>query len=484
MFHKLTLTELSHLLDQKKVSSVELYRYFLERLSLDKDLNSVVSVLESLGLEQAKKADNMRANDEHTSPLCGIPLAIKDNLCTKDHITTSCSKMLEHYTPPYHATVIEKMLDAGCVPLAKTNMDEFAMGSTTETSYFGACRNPWHTNHVPGGSSGGSASIVAARLLPASLGTDTGGSIRQPAAFCGLTGLKPTYGNVSRYGLMAFASSLDQIGPLGLTAEDVGLFMNVIAGHDPKDMTSIRQPQQDFNKELNQNIKGLKIGIADSFFTDALSPEVGDKIYSVIDQLCAMGAKKVKVSIDTAKYAVPTYYIIAPSECSSNLSRYDGAKYGYRCENPENLQDLYKRSRSEGFGAEVKRRIILGTFALSSGYYDAYYQKAKAAAERITADLNSSFDDVDVIISPTAPSVAYPMNYTKNPLEMYLSDIYTIPANLSGLPAISAPAGFSDGLPVGFQLMGPRLSDAKLIGIVHQFQKVSDWHTQIPKDYI
>ena len=479
--HNKTIAELSAGLKAGDFSSVELTQSYLDRInSLDEQLNSFITVTPELALEQAKQADEQRAAG-NAGILNGIPLAQKDIFCTKD-VKTSCgSKMLDPFISPYNATTINKFNDSGAVMLGKTNMDEFAMGSSNETSWYGAVQNPWRKNAVPGGSSGGSAAAVAAQLAPAATGTDTGGSIRQPASFCGITGLKPTYGRVSRYGMIAFASSLDQAGPMTRTAEDAALMLNVMAGYDPRDSTSVEEAVPDYTADLNETMAGLKIGLPKEYFSEGLDDAVAKVIESAVKEYEKMGAIIKEISLPTSNLAVPTYYIIAPSECSSNLSRMDGVRFGHRCDAPKDLNDLYIRSRGEGFGTEVKRRILVGTYALSEGFYDAYYVKAQKTRRLISNDFNQAFADVDVIMGPAAPSTAFNIGeLTDDPITMYLSDIYTIAVNLAGLPGMSIPAGFANGMPVGLQLIGKHFAESKLLNIAHQFQQVTDWHSRTP----
>lgn len=482
--HTKTLLELSQALHTREISSVELTRYFLDRIArYDGQLNSFITVTEDIALSQATAAD-AQLQDGTAGQLCGIPLAHKDIFCTFG-VKTSCgSKMLDNFIAPYNATVVEKIRDAGMVMLGKTNMDEFAMGSSNETSYYGAVKNPWDIQAVPGGSSGGSAAALAARLAPIATGTDTGGSIRQPAALCGLTGLKPTYGLVSRYGMIAFASSLDQGGPIAHNAEDAALLMGAMAGFDNRDSTSLDRPVENYTAHLNDSIAGLKVGLPKEYFSDGLDPEVGKVIDVAIKQLEKAGATLHEIRLPNTDLAVPVYYIIAPAECSSNLSRFDGVRYGYRCQNPTDLIDLYKRSRGEGFGSEVKRRIMIGTYALSAGYYDAYYLKAQQIRRLISEDFKQAFQHVDVILGPTSPTVAFNIGEkVDDPVTMYLSDIYTIAVNLAGLPAMSIPAGFVKQRPVGMQLIGNYLQEAKLLNVAHQYQQLTDWHQQIPAQF-
>jgi len=483
MHHK-TIAELSGELAAKNISSVELTQHFLERIKrFDPALNSFITVTEEYALNAAQAADNQRQKGQ-AGTLTGIPIAHKDIFCT-DGIKTTCgSKMLDNFIAPYDATIVKNLKTAGTVILGKTNMDEFAMGSSNETSYYGTVKNPWNTAYVPGGSSGGSSAAVAARLTPAATGTDTGGSIRQPAALCGITGLKPTYGRSSRYGMIAFASSLDQAGLFAQTAEDIALLLKAMAGFDEKDSTSVNEPVFDYTATLNDSIKGLRIGLPKEYFSDGLSDEVAKIIQAAIKEYEKLGAVIEEISLPHTALSVPAYYVIAPAECSSNLARYDGVRYGYRCTNPVDLQDLYERSRSEGFGTEVKRRIMIGTYALSTGYYDAYYLKAQKIRRLIRDDFVTAFKKVNVILSPTTPSPAFKIGEkTNDPISMYLSDIYTIAANLAGLPGISLPAGFVKQLPIGMQLIGNLFGEAKLLNIAHQYQTITDWHKQSPEGF-
>lgn len=482
--YRQTLSELSDALAQKRISSVELTRHFIDRINLHNPvLNSFITVTVDAAMEQARAADAKRARDEAT-PLTGIPMAHKDIFCTSD-IRTSCgSKMLDNFIAPYDATVVEQLNNAGMVIVGKTNMDEFAMGSSNETSYYGAVTNPWKENHVPGGSSGGSAAAVAAGLIPMATGTDTGGSIRQPAALCGITGLKPTYGLVSRYGMIAFASSLDQGGPMTRSAEDAALVLNHMAGFDPRDSTSVEQPAIDYTDNLDSSLDGLKIGLPKQYFNESLDSEVAVVIDNAIRELEKLGAAISDIELPNAHLSIPAYYVIAPAECSSNLSRYDGVRFGYRCDKPRDLLDLYCRTRAEGFGREVKRRIMIGTYALSAGYYDAYYLKAQQIRRLLQQDFKNAFTDVDVIVGPTTPDVAFSMGErTEDPVSMYLSDIFTVSVNLAGLPAMSIPAGFKNGLPVGLQLIGNYFQESRLLNIAHRFQTITDWHRRIPEAF-
>ncbi len=481
--HNKTLTELAAGLRSKQFSSVELTQAFLARIKQHQNLNSFVTVTEELALQQAQQADQRLASGD-SSALTGIPIAQKDIFCTQGVKTTCGSKMLDNFIAPYNATVVDKFNQAGSVLLGKLNMDEFAMGSSNETSFYGATQNPWATDCVPGGSSGGSAAAVAARLAPAVTGTDTGGSIRQPAALCGITGLKPTYGRVSRYGMIAYASSLDQGGPMARSAEDAALLMQVMAGFDPKDSTSVDQSIPDYSASLNDSLQGLKIGLPKQFFSADLDSQMASTIQAAIGEYQKLGAEVVEVSMPTLDLAIPAYYVIASAECSSNLSRYDGVRFGYRCQNPADLTDLYTRSRGEAFGAEVKRRILMGTYALSAGYYDAYYLKAQQVRRLISDDFKRALSEVDVLMGPVTPSPAFKIGEkTGDPIQMYLSDIYTIAINLAGLPALSIPAGFIDQKPVGLQVIGNYFSEAKLLNIGHRYQQVTHWPQQVPKGF-
>ena len=481
--HNLTLTELAAGLRSKDFSSVELTQTYLDRIQRHASLNAFITVPEERALDQARAADQRLASGD-AAPLTGLPIAQKDIFCTLG-VKTSCgSKMLDNFVAPYNATVVERFNQAGAVMLGKLNMDEFAMGSSNETSFYGVSRNPWNTDCVPGGSSGGSAVAVAARLAPAVTGTDTGGSIRQPAAFCGITGLKPTYGRVSRYGMIAYASSLDQGGPMARSAEDASLLMQVMAGFDTQDSTSVDQAVPDYSAHLNDDLQGLKIGLPKQFFSADLDDRMAATIHAAITEYQKLGAEVQEVDMPNLELAIPAYYVIASAECSSNLSRYDGVRFGHRCQNPENLNDLYTRSRGEAFGAEVKRRILMGTYALSAGYYDAYYLKAQQVRRLISEDFKRALSTVDVLMGPVAPSPAFRIGEkTGDPVQMYLEDIYTIAINLAGLPALSIPAGFIEGLPVGLQVIGNYFSEAKLLNIGHRYQQVTDWHWQVPKGF-
>ncbi|HCB38343.1 MAG TPA: Asp-tRNA(Asn)/Glu-tRNA(Gln) amidotransferase GatCAB subunit A [Gammaproteobacteria bacterium] len=479
--HSQTLKALSDALAAGDVSSQELTQHFLDRIKQhDPAVNSFITVTEEQALAQAKAADQRRAAG-NAAPLTGVPIAHKDIFCTQGIKTSCASKMLDNFIAPYNATVVEKMADAGMVTLGKTNMDEFAMGSSNETSYYGPVKNPWQTEHVPGGSSGGSAAAVAARLTPAATGTDTGGSIRQPASLCGITGLKPTYGRVSRWGMIAFASSLDQGGPMTQTAEDAALLMNAMAGFDPKDSTSTDIEVPDYTASLTQPLDGLRIGLPRQFFEQGLDADVGKVVKEAIAQYEKLGATLVDIELPNTHLSIPAYYVVAPAEASSNLSRFDGVRFGYRCKDPADLEDLYKRSRGEGFGEEVKRRIMIGTYALSAGYYDAYYLKAQKVRRLIKNDFDEAFNNVDVIMGPTAPNAGFKLGEkAADPVSMYLSDIYTISVNMAGLPGISIPAGMSNGLPVGLQIIGNYFDESRLLNVAHRYQQETGWHAQLP----
>lgn len=482
--HQLTLTEIAAALAAKQFSAEELTLGLLQRIEqLDPQLNTFITVTREQALAQARAADARRAAGE-TGALLGAPIGHKDLFCTQGVLTTCGSKILTGFEAPYDATVVEKLAAAGTVSLGKLNMDEFAMGSANESSHYGPVKNPWDVTRVPGGSSGGSAAAVAARLLPAATGTDTGGSIRQPAALTNLTGIKPTYGRVSRWGMIAFASSLDQGGPLARTAEDCALLLQAMAGFDPKDSTCVDQPVDDYRATLQQPLTGLRIGLPREYFGADLDARIGEKVLAVVEELKKLGATVKDISLPNLQHAIPAYYVIAPAEASSNLSRFDGVRFGYRCENPINLEDLYKRSRGEGFGAEVKRRIMVGTYALSAGYYDAYYLKAQRIRRLIKNDFVAAFAEVDVILGPTTPNPAWKIGEKSNdPVSAYLEDLYTIAANLAGIPGLSMPAGFIDGLPVGVQLLGNYFQEGRLLNVAHQYQQVSDWHRQAPSGF-
>lgn len=479
--HDKTIAQLSAGLDAGEFSSEELTRALLERIEqFNPSLNAFITVTDEAALSQARAADQRRRQGQ-AGPLTGVPIAQKDIFCT-DGVRTSCgSRMLDRFIAPYNATVVDKLNAAGMVMLGKTNMDEFAMGSSNETSFYGPVRNPWDLDAVPGGSSGGSAAAVAARLAPGATGTDTGGSIRQPAALCGITGIKPTYGRVSRWGMIAYASSLDQGGPFARTAEDCALLLGAMAGFDPRDSTSVNQPVPDYVAALDQPLTGLKIGLPKEYFGDGLDAAVARVVEAAITEYQALGAQIVEVSLPNSRLAIPAYYVIAPAECSSNLARFDGVRYGHRCDQPKDLLDLYTRSRAEGFGAEVTRRILVGTFALSAGYYDAYYLKAQQIRRLISEDFQQVFDQVDVIAGPTSPTVAFNLGEkVDDPITMYLSDIYTIAVNLAGLPGLSLPVGFVGQRPVGLQLIGNYFAEERLLNAAHRYQQATDWHRRAP----
>lgn len=452
----------------------------LDRAEADQ-LNAVIRIYHDSARAEATAVDARIAAGE-SLPLAGVPILIKDNLCFKDHLTTACSKILDGFVSPYTGTAVQRLQDAGAVVIGHTNMDEFAMGSSNESSFYGSVKNPWNIETVPGGSSGGSASAVAARLVPFATGTDTGGSIRQPAALCGITGLKPTYGRVSRYGMIAFASSLDQAGPMTQTAEDAAMALNIMSGFDPKDSTSVDRVVPDYTKNLNQSLAGKTIGLPKEYFAKGLNPEIEQCVQEAIKVYEKMGVKFKEISLPSSPLSVAVYYVVASAECSSNLSRYDGVRFGHRCDNPKNLDDLYKRTRAEGFGNEVKRRIMIGTYALSSGYYDAYYLKAQKIRRLIANEFAKAFEDVDLILGPTTPTTAFKIGEKiNNPVDMYLSDIYTIATNLAGLPGISIPCGFTQQMPVGLQLMGKHFDESTLLNFAHQYQQQTQWHQQVPE---
>ncbi|MEJ2530909.1 MAG: Asp-tRNA(Asn)/Glu-tRNA(Gln) amidotransferase subunit GatA [Halioglobus sp.] len=479
--HDYSVARLVRGLREKQFSSVELTECFLRRVAeQDRHYNSFISVDEAAALEAAAAADQRIGRGEG-GILAGVPIAHKDIFCTRGLRTSCGSRMLDNFVPPYDATLIQRCNRDGAVILGKTNMDEFAMGSSNENSFYGPVKNPWDTSLVPGGSSGGSAAAVAARLAPAATGTDTGGSIRQPAAFCGITGLKPTYGRVSRLGMVAFASSLDQAGPMARSAEDCALLLNVMAGHDPLDSTSSEVEPVDYTAGLENSLEGLRIGLPKEYFGEGLDPATGECIQAALGELEALGATLVELSLPHTELTIPTYYVIAPAEASTNLSRYDGVRYGYRCENPADLYDLYTRTREEGFGDEVKRRILVGTYALSAGYYDAYYKKAQQVRRLIKQDFTDGFEQVDVIAGPTTPGPAFPIGAkADDPVAMYLEDVYTLAVNLAGLPGMSVPAGFVGGRPVGLQLIGRHFEEARLLNVAHRYQQATDWHLQAP----
>jgi len=479
--HTKSLTELAGDLHQGNISSVELTQLLLERIAtLDEKYNAFITTTPELALAQARAADEARAAGT-AGAYTGLPIAHKDLFCTEG-VRTSCgSKMLDNFNSPYDATVVAKFKAAGAVMLGKTNMDEFAMGSSNESSYYGPTRNPWDLERVPGGSSGGSAAAVAARLTPAATGSDTGGSIRQPAALCGITGIKPTYGRVSRYGMVAYASSLDQGGPMAQSAEDCALMLNVMSGFDPMDSTSAQRDSEDYSAKLNESISGLRIGVPREYLNDDLDPQIAARVQAAIKELEGLGAKVQEISLPRTRMSIPAYYIIAPAEASSNLSRFDGVRYGHRCAEPKDLMDLYTRTRKEGFGPEVKRRIMVGTYALCAGYYDAYYNKAQQIRRLIQQDFLAAFEQVDIILGPTTPHPAFKIGEKNNdPVSMYMEDIFTLSLNLAGLPGMSVPCGTVEGLPVGMQLIGNYFDEARLLNVAHQFQQATDWHKQAP----
>jgi aspartyl-tRNA(Asn)/glutamyl-tRNA(Gln) amidotransferase subunit A len=467
-------------LNKKDFSSEEVVSEYLKLIEKDTKLNAYIHFNRDKSLSEAKKSDQRRANNS-SLPLEGLPIAIKDIFCVEGEKTSACSKMLENFVPDYESTVTSKLWQSGGIYIGKTSMDEFAMGSSNETSYFGPVKNPWNLEYVPGGSSAGSAACVSARLASAATATDTGGSIRQPAALCGLTGIKPTYGRVSRYGMIAFASSLDQGGVLTRTAEDAALMMNTMSGHDYRDSTSLNVEVPDYSKAIEEDISGLRIGLPKEFFEQDMPDYIRNATEDAIKVYKDLGAEFQEISFPNIGLSLPVYYVLAPAECSANLSRYDGVRYGYRCENPKNLEDLYMRTRDEGFGPEVKRRILIGTYALSAGYYDAYYLKAQKCRRLVANDFTEAFKSVDVILSPTTPGTSFKIGEkTSDPIEMYLQDIFTIPANLAGLPGISFPCGQNNNLPIGLQLVGNSLQEGKLLMAAHKFQQVTDWHKEMP----
>ncbi len=482
--HNRTIAELAAGLRAGDFSSVELTEHFLERIErLDPRLNSFITVAADRALEAAERAD-ARLRQGEAGPLIGIPIAHKDIFCTHGLRTSCGSRMLDSFIAPYDAGVVERLQAAGAVVLGKTNMDEFAMGSSNETSFYGAVRNPWATQCVPGGSSGGSAAAVAARLCVGATGTDTGGSIRQPAALCGITGIKPTYGRVSRYGMIAFASSLDQGGPMARSAADAAALLQAMAGFDPRDSTSVDRPVPDYGATLDDDLTGLRIGLPREYFGEGLDPAVARSLEQAIREYQRLGAVVREISLPNSPLSVPTYYVVAPAECSSNLARYDGVRFGHRCAEPRDLEDLYKRSRAEGFGAEVKRRIMIGTYVLSAGYYDAYYLKAQKLRHLISEDFRRAFTEVDLILGPTAPTPAFELGAKiDDPVSMYLSDIYTIAANLAGLPALSIPVAPVDGKPVGLQMVSDYFTEAWLLNAAHRLQQVTDWHLAVPEGF-
>ena len=482
--HNLTIKQMSEKLHAGEITSVQLTQHYLDRIAqYDVELNAYITVTPELAIQMAKEADKKLA-DGTAELLTGIPVAHKDIFCTDGVKTSSGSKMLDNFIAPYDAHVVTQLKKVGMPILGKTNMDEFAMGSSSESSYYGATKNPWDHQAVPGGSSGGAAAVIAAGLAPLATGTDTGGSIRQPASFCGITGIKPTYGAVSRFGIIAYASSFDQAGPMTRSAEDAAWLLNAMAGFDARDSTSLERETPDYTAELERSLEGLKIGVPAEYFGEGLDADVANVVKTAIAEMEKLGAEVVEVHLPNKDLAVPSYYVLAPAEASTNLSRFDGVRFGYRCEQPKDLTDLYKRSRSEGFGEEVKRRIMVGAYALSSGYYDAYYLKAQKLRRMVRDDFIKAFESCDVIMGPVAPTPAFKIGEkSDDQVSMYLSDLYTIPVNLGGLPALSVPAGFAQNLPVGLHIVGPYFSEAKLLNIGHQFQQVTDWHIKTPAQY-
>ena len=476
------ILKISDGLKKRKFSSVEITKEYLRRIkACDREINSFITICEETAIESALEADKRIAKGT-AGTLAGIPYANKDLFCTKDILTTCGSRMLSNFFPPYDAEIISRAKENSLVMLGKTNMDEFAMGSSNETSYFGAVKNPWDLRKVPGGSSGGSAAAVIANLTPLATGTDTGGSIRQPSAFCGVSGLKPTYGRISRYGMVAFASSLDQAGIIGNSAADLAFFLNIIAGFDPKDSTCIEKPTEDYSRNLNFPLQGIKFGLPKEFFKNELNSGLQQIFATAISLVEKLGGKIVDINLPHSSLSIPAYYVIAPAECSSNLARYDGIRFGHRAPNTSNIEELYEKTRSEGFGAEVKRRVLIGTYALSSGYYDEYYTKAQKVRRLIKNDFSEAYKSVDFILSPTTPTTAFPLNEKiDDPTLMYLQDIFTIPASLAGLPAISIPAGLDKGLPVGLQIIGDYFQEARMLGVANKIQQTTDWHKLTPK---
>lgn len=481
-----SLKQLSTLLAAKKISSVELTGEFLKRVkALNPDYNAFITIDEKMSLAQAQTADAMIASGQ-AQPLTGIPIAQKDIFCTKGWLTTCGSKMLSNFVSPYDAGVIERFNAAGAVNIGKTNMDEFAMGSSNETSFYGPVKNPWDITAVPGGSSGGSACAVAARMAPAATGTDTGGSIRQPAALCGISGIKPTYGLVSRYGMIAFASSLDQGGPMAKSAEDLALMLNVMTGFDTRDSTSLQRASENYMRDLARPLQGLRIGLPKEYFIEGMSVDVARAVEAAITEYRKLGAETVEVSLPNTKLSIPVYYVLAPAEASSNLSRFDGVRYGHRAPEYTDLNDMYQKSRAQGFGAEVKRRILIGTYVLSHGYYDAYYIQAQKLRRLIAQDFAAAFAQCDIIMGPTTPTTAFALGEKSgSPVQMYLSDTYTIATNLAGLPGMSIPAGFGDkNRPVGLHIIGNYFAEAQMLNVAHQYQQVTDWHIRMPDKLI
>ena len=482
--HETTVKALSDALAARKLSSVEAVEFFLRRIdALNARYNCFISIDDERSLAQAKEADRARAAGR-AQALTGVPIAQKDIFCTKGWLTTCGSRMLSNFVSPYDAHVVERLNEAGAVTIGKTNMDEFAMGSSNETSWFGPVRNPWNTECVPGGSSGGSAAAVAARLAPAATGTDTGGSIRQPCALTGICGLKPTYGVVSRYGMIAFASSLDQGGPMAKSAEDLALLLSAMAGFDQRDSTSLDRPAEDYGRDLTRSVRGLRIGLPREFIAEGVQPDVAKAVEAAIAQYRGLGCEVVEVTLPNMGLSVPVYYVLAPAEASSNLARFDGVRYGYRTPDYRDLNDMYEKTRAEGFGAEVKRRLLIGTYVLSHGYYDAYYIRAQKVRRLIAQDFTRAFEKCDVIMGPTSPTTAFKLGEkASDPVQMYLSDIYTIAVNLAGLPGMSIPCGFdSRGLPVGLQIIGNYFREAQMLNVAHQYQLATDWHLRAPPD--
>ncbi|SNU80085.1 aspartyl/glutamyl-tRNA amidotransferase subunit A [Neisseria zoodegmatis] len=480
-----TLKQASELLQAKKISATELAQEYLNAIDArNPAINGYTTLNKELTLAEAKAADERLAAG-NAGILTGVPIAFKDIFCQQGWRSACSSKMLDNFVSPYTATVVQNLLNEGMVTLGRTNMDEFAMGSTNETSFDGTTKNPWNLENVPGGSSGGSAAVIAARLAPAALGSDTGGSIRQPASHCGITGIKPTYGIVSRFGMVAYASSFDQAGPMAQTAEDCAILLNAMASFDERDSTSLERAKEDYTRNLNQPLKGLKVGLPKEYFGEGMSADVQKAIQAAIDLLKAQGAEMVEVSLPQTELSIPAYYVLTSAEASTNLSRYDGVRYGHRAAQFGDLEEMYSNTRAEGFGSEVKRRIMIGTYVLSHGYYDAYYLKAQKLRRLVTNDFQTALQQCDIILAPTAPTAAPKLNSNINdPVQMYLSDIYTIAVNLAGLPAMTLPAGFSsDGMPIGVQLIGNYFAEAKLLGVAHQMQLESDWHTKVPLDY-
>lgn len=477
-----TLKQAGELLQAKKISATELAQEYLNAIDArNPAINGYIALNKDLTLAEAKAADE-RIAAGNASILTGVPIAYKDIFCQQGWKSACSSKMLDNFVSPYTATVVQNLLNAGMVTLGRTNMDEFAMGSTNETSFYGATKNPWNLENVPGGSSGGSAAVIAARLAPVALGSDTGGSIRQPASHCGITGIKPTYGTVSRFGMVAYASSFDQAGPMAQTAEDCAILLNAMASFDERDSTSLERAKEDYTRDLNQSLKGLKVGLPKEYFGEGMSADVQKAIQAAIDLLKAQGAEMVEVSLPQTELSIPAYYVLTSAEASTNLSRYDGVRYGHRAARFGDLEEMYSNTRAEGFGSEVKRRIMIGTYVLSHGYYDAYYLKAQKLRRLVTNDFQTALQQCDIILAPTAPTAAPKLGSNINdPVQMYLSDIYTIAVNLAGLPAMTLPAGFSsDGLPIGVQLIGNYFAEAKLLGVAHQMQLESDWHMKRP----